>query len=290
MDSPLLSPAKARQAAIQAKDWAYVNSWLSRQYAPNPVPSFERNEDTLRTLLALAAANDAADEEATVLHHAREHAIQGFKAREESEEKQKKEILDELELCLDDNGRQDLDELAKSAAALGAVNIKTEHLGQSIIELTKEEFSVQEQIAKVDMLHDYLQRELARLRQQLEELKSNPAYEVPSNLPAMTAEWTRGTKLLTAKVGEYHDKIAALKRNRSKGPTLEELVAEEEDVTKLMGTVQKLEHTLQLFHDLPKDLQGARAKYRELEGELDEIIQQRDFIFERLESQRKSSK
>lgn len=65
---PLLSPAKARQAAIQAKDWAYVNSWLSRQYAPKPIPSFERNENTLRTLLALAVANDAADEEATLLH------------------------------------------------------------------------------------------------------------------------------------------------------------------------------------------------------------------------------
>jgi HAUS augmin-like complex subunit 1 len=246
------------------------------------MPNFERNEDTLRTLLALAAANDAADEEATVLHHAREHAIQGFKAREEAEEKQKKEILDELELCLDDTGGQSLDELAESAAALGALSTKTEHLGQLIVELAKEEFSVQEQIAKVDMLHDYLQRELAALREQLGELKSNQAYEVPTNLPAMTAEWTRGTKMLTAKVNEYHDKVSALERNRSKGPTLEELVADEEDVTKLMGTVKRLEHRLKLFHDLPKDIQGARAKYRELERELDELTRQRNSKFERL--------
>ncbi|KAE8136761.1 hypothetical protein BDV38DRAFT_108693 [Aspergillus pseudotamarii] len=276
MDSPLLSPAKARQAAIQAKDWAYVNSWLSRQYAPNPVPTFERNEDTLRTLLALAAANDTADEEASLLHQAREQAVQGFKAREETEDKQKKEILDELEYCLDDKGEQDLDDLAKSAAALGALNAEAGHLGQSVLELTKEEFGVQDQLAKVDMLHDYLQRELEALRRQLDELRSDPAYEVPADLPAMTAEWMKGTKTLAAKVGEYQDRVAALKRNQSKGPTLGEVVAEEVAVKKLMNAVRSLDHRIQLFHDLPTDIQGARAKYRELLEELHELTQERD--------------
>ncbi|KAE8374671.1 hypothetical protein BDV26DRAFT_284068 [Aspergillus bertholletiae] len=276
MDSPLLSPAKARQAAIQAKDWAYVNSWLGRQYAPNPVPAFERNEDTLRTLLALAAANDTADEEAALLHQAREQAVQGFKARDEADEKQKREILDELEFCLDDRGGQDLDDLAKSAAVLGALNTEAAQLGQSVIALTKEEFAIQDQLTKVEMLQDYLQRELETLRQQLDELKSNPAYEVPANLPEMTVEWTKGTKTLAAKVGEYQDRITALKRNQSKGPTLEEVLAEEEDVKRLVNTVKNLERRLQLFRDLPTDVQGARAKYRELLEELNELTQERD--------------
>ncbi|KAE8331337.1 hypothetical protein BDV39DRAFT_156232 [Aspergillus sergii] len=276
MDSPLLSPAKARQAAIRAKDWAYVNSWLSRQYAPNPVPAFERNEDTLRTLLALAAANDTADEEAALLHQAREQAVQGFKAREETEDKQKKEILDELEYCLDDKGRQDLDDLAKSAVVLGALDVEAGHLGQAVVDLTKEEFGVQDQLNKVDMLHDYLQRELEALRQQLDELRSDPAYEVPADLPAKTVEWTKGTKVLAAKVNEYQDKVAALKRNQSKGPTLGEVLAEEEDVKELMKTVKNLEHRLQLFQNLPTDVQGARAKYRELLEELNELTQERD--------------
>ncbi|BAE54665.1 unnamed protein product [Aspergillus oryzae RIB40] len=276
MDSPLLSPAKARQAAIQAKDWAYVNSWLSRQYAPNPVPTFERNEDTLRTLLALAAANDTADEEAALLHQAREQAVQGFKAREETEDKQKKEILDELEYCLDDKGGQDLDDLAKSAAALGALDVEAAHLGQAVVDLTKEEFGVQDQLDKVDMLHDYLQRELEALRRQLDELRSDPAYEVPADLPAKTVEWTKGTKVLAAKVNEYQDRVAALKRNQSKGPTLGEVLAEEEDIKKLMDNVKSLEHRLQLFQNLPTDVQGARAKYRELLEELSELTQERD--------------
>ncbi|KAB8224739.1 hypothetical protein BDV33DRAFT_165348 [Aspergillus novoparasiticus] len=276
MDSPLLSPAKARQAAIQAKDWAYVNSWLSRQYAPNPVPTFERNEDTLRTLLALAAANDTADEEAALLHQAREQAVQGFKAREETEDRQKKEILDELEYCLDDKGGQDLDDLAKSAAVLGALDVEVGHLGQAVVDLTKEEFGVQDQLDKVDMLHDYLQRELEALRQQLDELRTDPAYEVPADLPAKTVEWTKSTKALAAKVNEYQDRVAALKRNQSKGPTLGEVLAEEEDVKRLTNTVKNLEHQLQLFQNLPTDVQGARAKYRELLEELNELTQERD--------------
>ncbi|BCS01553.1 uncharacterized protein AKAW2_51894S [Aspergillus luchuensis] len=282
MDSPLLSPAKARQAAIQAKDWAYVNAWLSRQYAPNPVPSFERNEDTLRTLLALAAANDTADEEATVLHQAREQAVESFKAREKNEEKQKVEILDEVEHNLDDNGRRNLDDLAETTAVLGALGTSTRDLGQSIIELTVEEFDAQQQMSRVQALHEYLGRELATLREQLLDLKTNEVYETPANLPALTAEWTRETKLLSAKAGEYHDRIASLQRNRIKGPTLEEVIAEEQSVIRMLESTETLVERVKKLHDLPSDIPGARAQYKELEQELDLLTQQRNTMSDKL--------
>lgn len=282
MDSPLLSPAKARQAAIQAKDWAYVNAWLSRQYAPNPVPSFERNEDTLRTLLALAAANDTADEEATVLHQAREQAVESFKAREENEEKQKVEILDEVEHSLDDNGRRNLDDLAETTAVLGGLGTSTRDLGQSIIELTVEEFDAQQQMSRVQALHEYLGRELATLREQLLDLKTNEVYETPANLPALTAEWTRETKLLSAKAGEYQDRIASLQRNKCKGPTLEEVIAEEQSVIRMLESTKTLVERVKKLHDLPSDIPGARAQYKDLEQELDRLTQQRNTMSEKL--------
>ncbi|KAG2418102.1 hypothetical protein HFD88_001203 [Aspergillus terreus] len=282
MDSPLASPTKARQAAIQAKDWAYVNSWLSRQYAPNPVPPFERNDDTLRTLLALAAANDAADEEAAVLHHARQQAVQGLKARQGAEDPQKEELLNELEVCLDENGQRNLDDLAETTAVLGALTAEPTDLESSVIELTKEEFSVQEQLSKVEALQNYLQTELDALRKQLEDFKCDPAYETPADLPALTAEWSRSTKLLTAKVGEYHDRLTSLERNKGPGPTLSELKTQEKEVFRLEETVKSLESKIKLFHDLPKDVQGARTKYKELEWELETLRQQRDSLFEYL--------
>lgn len=283
MDS-LASPAKARQAAIQAKDWAYVNSWLSRLHAPKPVPQFERNEDTLRVLLALAAANDAADEEASLQHRAREEAVRTFKDLEEKQhkdphEQQKSEILDEMEACLDDRGRRDLDDLAESAVALGNTLDPAGDLGQSIVELTAEEFDVQGQITKVETLCRYLQRELERLRAELKSLKTDAAYETPSHVQGLTSEWARGTKMLSTKVGEYQDRIASLERNQPGGPTIEQLMVEEEDVIRLRETVKSLEARVRAFHDLPKDVAGARAGYKQLERELGQLTRQRDTMF-----------
>ncbi|KAL6239126.1 hypothetical protein BDW75DRAFT_199716 [Aspergillus navahoensis] len=282
MDSPLASPAKARQAAIQAKDWAYVNSWLSRRYSPNPVPNFEKNEDTLRTLLALAATNEAADEEAATLHHAREQTIEGFKAREKMEVKQKVELLDMVEHCLDEAGARDLDDLAETVAVLGALGTSTKDVGQSIVELTREEFETQEQMQRIEMLHNYLTQELVTLREQLTELKSNSAFEMPANLPALTAEWTRATKLLSAKVSEYKDRSAALERNSNKGATLEEVMLEEQEVGRMMDSVKSLEARIETFHNLPRDVTGARTEYRGLEAELNRLIQVRDSMLENL--------
>ncbi|EKV07440.1 hypothetical protein PDIG_73010 [Penicillium digitatum PHI26] len=286
MDSPLVSPAKARQAAIQAKDWAYVNSWLNRQYAPKPVPKFERNEDTLRVLLTLAAANDAADEESTLQHCAREDAIDAYKTREEFErkdphEQQKNQLLDDVEMCLDDIGKRDLEDLADSAAALGnTLNPTPGDLGQSIVELTVEEFEAQEQVAKIDTLHQYLQRELARLQTELDELRTDVAYETPSDTQSLTSEWTRGTKTLAIKVGEYQDRIASLEKVQPRGPTIEELIAEEENVLRMRETVKALQGRVRAFYDLPKDTPGARTKYKELERELGQLKRQRDSLVE----------
>lgn len=292
LDSPLASPAKARQAAIQAKDWAYVNSWLNRQYVPKPVPQFERNEDTLRVLLALAAANDAADEESNLQHRAREEAVHAYKSREESEgkdahERQKKEILGDVEIALDDKGRGDLDDLVDSAVALGnTLNPDIEDLSQSIVELTVEEFEAQNQMRKVETLHLYLQKELDRLQAELEELKSDKAFETPSDIPGLTSEWTRGTKTLATKVGEYQDRIASLERNQPRGPIIEEVLVEEERVIQLQETVQMLEARVKAFHNLPKDISGARARYKELERELGQLTRQRDTLFGNLVERR----
>lgn len=283
IDSPLLSPAKARQQAVQAKDWAYVNSWLSRQYAPKPVPHFERNEDTLRTLLALAAANDTADEEATLLHRAREETVREYKAREDSEEEMKRVLLDEMEACLDENGSRDLDDLAETTAALGTLSAENTDLGQSIIELTKDEFDARGQVSRVEMLHKYLERELAALREELEILKSDKAYQTPTELPEMTSEWSRGTKQLIPKIDEYQDRTASLERTRTKGPTIEHLVAEEENIIGIKDTVAMQEARVRAFRDLPKDIEGATAQCKQLECELARLAQQRNSMLGSLE-------
>ena len=69
------SPSKARQQRAQALDWEHVNTWLEKRFAPKPVPTFERNEDTLRALLELAAFNENVNEERTLIDNVHEEAL-----------------------------------------------------------------------------------------------------------------------------------------------------------------------------------------------------------------------
>lgn len=71
----IVSPSKAQSSAAEARDWAAVDDWLTRVYAPARPPSFERNQDTRAALLALAAVNDTADADRTLIHRAQSDAV-----------------------------------------------------------------------------------------------------------------------------------------------------------------------------------------------------------------------
>lgn len=71
-------PANPRPAA---KDWTYIDQWLTSHYRPNPVPPFERNPATLKALLALASANETADEEVALKRQVQAKALRELKDR-----------------------------------------------------------------------------------------------------------------------------------------------------------------------------------------------------------------
>lgn len=73
--SDLFSPSKARQQRAQAADWAQIDSWLSYKYSGRTVPTFERNDDTLKALRELAAANERADEEKLIQERVERQAL-----------------------------------------------------------------------------------------------------------------------------------------------------------------------------------------------------------------------
>ncbi len=75
----LFSPSKARHQQAQAKDWAYVETWLAKKYAPRAVPAFERNDDTLQALLMQANSNEAADLERDLIDRVEQNADEEFR-------------------------------------------------------------------------------------------------------------------------------------------------------------------------------------------------------------------
>ncbi|KAL1956183.1 hypothetical protein VTO42DRAFT_7530 [Malbranchea cinnamomea] len=281
IDPSVLSPSKARQAASQARDWAFIMSWLKSKYSPNPVPQFERNEDTLKVLLNLAAANDAADEEEELLHRARLETIQSFKSREWNRSDPSIELVDGIEASLDHQGSTLLEDLAQASVVLGALNPTVTDLGCGIADLTREEFDVAENIRRLETMQAYLGQELECLNAQVQDLCDEELYDIPADLPVQTDEWLRGAKLLSAKVKEYHNRLASLQRiPEPKGPRIEELVAEEKNVIKLRERVKGLESRLRMFHGLPPNVKEARLQHERLSGEYRELVQKRDYLFE----------
>lgn len=143
----LLSPTAARNLALTAKDWAAVSGWLAEKYAPSPVPAFERNDETLRALLALAECNRGADEREEEKRVVGDEALrllvdaeaEGYTSSGEGVtpialKGDRADILDAIEAGMEGemhghvgsgsgNGQQEgslLDEIASTAVALGA--------------------------------------------------------------------------------------------------------------------------------------------------------------------------
>lgn len=280
-DSPVLSPSKARQAASQARDWAYVTSWLKRKYSPNAVPPFERNEDTLKVLLNLAAANEAADEEEALLHRARLETIELLGGGEKSGADPRVGLVDGIEASLDHKGTLLLEDLAETTVALGALNPDVAELGYGITDLTREEFDFADQLRRVENLQNYLDQELESLGSQLDELYDETLYETPEDLPSKTDERLRRTKLLSTKVNDYHDRLAALKRtSETKGPRIGELVSEEGSVVNLKETVKALETRLRMFQGLPPNVRKANLEHERMSREHRDLLQKRDYMFD----------
>ncbi|KAJ4291537.1 hypothetical protein N0V88_006134 [Collariella sp. IMI 366227] len=84
-NAAIFSPSVARAAASAAKDWAFVDSWLQRKFPGCGPPPFERNADTLGALLVLASANEAADEERTLIAKLEAETLSQLKAPEHSQ-------------------------------------------------------------------------------------------------------------------------------------------------------------------------------------------------------------
>lgn len=75
------------------------------------------------------------------------------------------------------------------------------------MELSKQEFAVEQQTQRIEALHQKLQADVAALREELRRLETAEEYQLPENIQAKIAEWTRNTRVLENKLENYKDKI-----------------------------------------------------------------------------------
>lgn len=280
--SAIFSPTLARQALATTKDWNYIDAWLSRHFSPGSAPPFERNSETLKALLALAAVNESADEERDLLSKAEGRSL--AELRQLDTLHHHSDLLRNLERNLTRDGKASLDALAETAAILNLPRADVEQMGAQIMELQVTAFSIEQTIYRIAVLHTHLQKELELAISMLHELDGEE-YQPSSNLGKQTIDYQRKVKALSAKLPELRERISVLSISESNGsarPTIQDVGTEENKFKTALDRVKDLEAQVKSYHGLPHDTDLARLELENLRVELKALVKERDGMFEGL--------
>lgn len=275
----LFSPSKARIAQAQARDWGFVDTWLAKRYGGKRIPAFERNDETLEALLALATQNESADEQRVAVDRVEQSALNGFDRQRTG---QAEDVFQAVTRYLDHKGEESLDLLAQAAVNLDIP--PASGMGNFIaasIELQTGSFDLRQQQTQLQNQLAALQRECNRLRSLLREIKDD-AFRPSSELPEQTVEWAKSSKHLKAKIGEYDDRLSALRAAGTPSPTLEQFAKQMEQYQAARQRLAELEAELKGFQSLPTNAREARAALERARDELRVLAQRRDRMFESL--------
>ncbi|KAI0836134.1 hypothetical protein F5Y06DRAFT_110303 [Hypoxylon sp. FL0890] len=307
----IFSPSVARAAASTAKDWSYVDSWLRSKYAGSSInrgrpPTFERNPETLKALLALATANEAADEDREQLARVEEAALAEVQASEREQEARRRrveaeqqqqepgsatldgellasDLLAAIESNLSKEGKAALDAMASMAVDLGVAYPTPEKLGAKFVELQGRALELEDSIERVNLLQRYLDRESARMESFLEELHHGEAYQPAPDLAKQNLELQRKIKGMTSRIPELRQQVISLEKTVGLPRlTVEDVRKEEEAYLELLARKKDLDAQVKAFAGLPPDIEAARMELEALRAELRGATEQRDENFEKL--------
>ncbi|KZF21939.1 hypothetical protein L228DRAFT_269382 [Xylona heveae TC161] len=275
----IFSPSQARQQLAQARDWSYIDDWLAKMYGAQSIPTFERNTDTLKALLALAAVNESAEEEKELVRRL-ECTVLG-EVDETAEPGQDIELLLSLHENLSRDGSDSLDAMASAGLKLGSLDPTPESLAGDIFELNRLEFDMEQHALRMHSIHTRLELELSRLEREIAKFQ-NDSVLASSSLPQRTAEWTRATKQFVAKSLDYKNRINSLSRREPPRPGIAQIQALERDSLAMQTEVQGLELRVANFHGLPPQQGLAKKEAERARRELQDLTRRRDRLFEGL--------
>jgi len=278
--SAIFSPSVARQELAAAKDWNYIDNWLSTKYNGKPPPPFERNNDTLKALLALAALNDTADEERDLLVRAEAKALHDLQAKEGDDPHTM--LLESIEGFLTREGQTSLEALSKLSVTLNQTAPAVEKLGRSMLDLQVASYNLDQASERVSVLETHLMSELESINELIKDLQGD-AYQPSPDLSKQTIDYQRRAKALSSKLPELKDRVASLSTSASNPRiTIQDVKLEEDKFKSLMEIVKELEAQVKSYHGLPQDTDLARLELESLRVELRDLTLQRDSMFEGL--------
>jgi HAUS augmin-like complex subunit 1 len=149
-------------------------------------------------------------------------------------------------------------------------------------ELQSTIYDTEQMKARVEILHQHIDAEAARINDLLRELQ-NDDYQPPIQLAKQNLEIQRKVKALSAKLPELQDRVAALAANTdSSHPTIADIARDEQEYLAVLARKKELDLQLASFQGLPSNPDMARSELEDLRGQLRSITSQRDAVFEGL--------
>ncbi|KAK3375994.1 hypothetical protein B0T24DRAFT_212516 [Lasiosphaeria ovina] len=298
----IFSPSVARAAASTAKDWSFVDNWLARQFpGGRSPPVFERNNDTLRVLLALASANEAADEERQRIGRLEAGALRNLEQQDRNRRDNDKNdqaeasinatklhdtrdaILAAVEDGLSREGRVALDTMATLAVEGGIAFATPTDLGQQMVEMAGKVGELEQTEGRVQVLARFLGAEALTIERLREELETSH-YRPGTDLAKQNLEMQRKIKTMATRLPELRDKVTFLASSvgNMTNPTIKQVRQEEEAYLTLLARKKELDSQVKAFQGLPPDTDQARQELESLRSELRRMTQRRDAVFEGL--------
>lgn len=270
----LFSPSKARVQQAQAKDWAAVDAWLAKQYAPlKRPPTFERNEETLQALLDLATLNERADEQRALVDRVHKAALQSLsKADSHSGTDDLMALFKHLNVDVA------LTSLAEAAVALDVPDVRIGTLASAIADLTSQHFVAEQMLQRAEDQLRAIRAQRRKADEQLKQLQSD-SFRAPANLVEQTAEWMRSAKQLKAKIAEYDERLASARAAGAPKVKLEDISRQAEELSAQQARLRELQAHLQVFQDLPADARAARRVLETARDDLRAVTKKRDALF-----------
>ncbi|KAF7549794.1 hypothetical protein G7046_g8225 [Stylonectria norvegica] len=292
-DSAIFSPSVARIAASTARDWSYVDSWLTSKFLARSVPVFERNPETLQALLRLATFNEAADEERHLLARTEAAALQEHDAYAAAQKTTtpgpggqaltlSTNLLDAVAQNLPAEGQIVLDAMALMSLPLGLAFPEPEVLAFHMVQLQSSVYETEQTRARIEVLQRHVDDEAVNMHHFLCQLQAD-AYKPAPDLAKQNLEMQRRIKAMSAKLPELQDRVAALAAGLdSSHPTINDVARYEAEYLDILARKKELHLQMISFQRLPSNPDMARSELESLRSQLRNITSRRDAVFEGL--------
>src|SRR3569833_1478770 len=274
----IFSPSVARIAASLSKDWNHVDGWLVARFHGKP-PPFERNAATLKALVALAALNEAADEERDLVARLESSAAAADSPAPGSDDDVPTALLGRVEDGLLPHGRLALEAMASAAASLGIALPEPQSLARGLMQLQGQVVYLDLMAGRVGVLQRHVAAELAEARAVTADLEGDE-YRPPAHLAKQNLELHRTIRAAAATLPDLKEKaaVAAIRPQ----PTVDQVHIDECGYLRLLSQKKELQVRLDSFHGLPPDRGLARQELEDLRAELRAVTQRRDAVFDGL--------